>query len=138
MLDKCAFIDTNLFLRFITNDVPEKADAVENLLKAASSGEINLLTNEMVIAEIVWTLESQYKVSRAQIKESVLAILNTPGIIINNDDTILHAISWYAEKNIDFIDAYNAAWMLSHNVSEIFTFDIRHFDRIPDITSKNP
>jgi hypothetical protein len=26
------FIDTNLFLRYLTNDVPEQADAVEELL----------------------------------------------------------------------------------------------------------
>ena len=52
------FVDTNLFLRYITNDVPEQADAVERLLQRAGAGEITLITNSLVICEIVWTLES--------------------------------------------------------------------------------
>jgi len=37
-----AFIDTNLFLRYLTNDIPEEADRVENLLERAEAGEITL------------------------------------------------------------------------------------------------
>jgi predicted nucleic acid-binding protein len=29
------FADTNLFLRYLTNDVPDQADAVERLLRRA-------------------------------------------------------------------------------------------------------
>jgi len=34
----------------------------------------------------------------------------------------------YAEKNTDFIDAYNAAWMMKHDVEKAFTFDRVHFN----------
>ena len=37
-----AFIDPNIFLRYLTNDVPEQADAVEQLLHRAVAGEITL------------------------------------------------------------------------------------------------
>jgi hypothetical protein len=33
MAIETAFADTNLFLRYLTNDVPEQADAVEGLLR---------------------------------------------------------------------------------------------------------
>jgi uncharacterized protein len=36
-----AFIDTNLFLRYLTNDIPEQADRVEELLQRAALGEIS-------------------------------------------------------------------------------------------------
>ena len=49
------FADTNLFLRHLTNDVPEQADAVEGLLQKAAAGELVLVSNSMVVAEIVWT-----------------------------------------------------------------------------------
>ena len=52
------FADTNLFLRYLTDDVPEQADAVERLFRRAAAGEMALVTNGLVIAEIVWTLES--------------------------------------------------------------------------------
>ena len=47
------FLDTNLFLRFLTNDVPAQADAVERLLRRAAAGEVQLVTSSLVIAEIV-------------------------------------------------------------------------------------
>lgn len=132
------FVDTNLFLRYLTNDVPEQADAVERLLRRAMAGEIRLLTNELVIAEIVWTLESFYKLSRQEIRDKVLAILNTPGLEVANGPTVLQAIVWYAEKNVDFIDAYNGAWILSQGLNAVYTFDRRHFSRLEGLTPLTP
>jgi predicted nucleic acid-binding protein len=55
------FVDTNLFVRYITNDLPEQADAVERLIQRAGAGEIRLITNSLAICEIVWTMESFYE-----------------------------------------------------------------------------
>jgi predicted nucleic acid-binding protein len=55
------FVDTNLFLRYLTNDVPEQADAVEELLNRVAAGEMILVTNSLVCSEMVWTLESFYQ-----------------------------------------------------------------------------
>lgn len=132
------FADTNLFLRYLTNDVPEQADAVEQLLRRAAAGEIVLVTNGLVIAEIVWTLESFYRLPREEIKDKVLAILNTPGLVVADGDLVLQAITGYVEKDVDFIDAYNAAWMLAQEVKAIYTFNRKHFTRLEGITVKVP
>jgi hypothetical protein len=55
---------TCLFLRYLTNDIPAQADAVEQLLHRAPAGEIVLAINRLVVAEVVWTLESYYGLSR--------------------------------------------------------------------------
>ncbi|MBV5339042.1 MAG: PIN domain-containing protein, partial [Deltaproteobacteria bacterium] len=55
---KSCFVDTNLFIRYLTNDDSAKADKVEKLLDDAAAGSLKLVTTEMVIAEIVWVLES--------------------------------------------------------------------------------
>ena len=44
-------------------------------------------------------------------------------------DLVIQAVLWYAEKSIDFIDAFNAAWMSSQEVETILTFDGKHFSR---------
>lgn len=132
------FVDTNLFLRYLTNDVPEQADAVERLLRRAMAGEVRLLTNELVIAEIVWTLESFYKQTRREIMEKVLAILNTPGLEVANREIVLQAIVWYAEKNVDFIDAYNGAWLLARGLNTVYTFDRKHFSRLEGLIPLTP
>jgi predicted nucleic-acid-binding protein len=132
------FADTNLFLRYLTNDIPAQADAVEQLIRRASAGEIVLVINSLVIAEIVWTLESYYGLTRDSVKDKILAILNTPGIETAEGDLLLQAIFWYADKNIDFIDAFNAAWMLAEGLATTYTFDRRHFSRIEGIRVQTP
>ncbi len=132
------FVDTNLFLRYLTNDVPAQADAVEELLRKAEQNKVSLITNGMVIAEIVWTLESYYGLERGDIQGKVMAILNTPGLEIPESDLILKSIIWYAEKNVDFIDAYNAAWMGQENIERIYTFDQKHFARFDDVEALLP
>jgi predicted nucleic-acid-binding protein len=132
------FVDTNLFLRYLTNDVPAQADAVEALLRQAAGGEMVLATNSLVLAEIVWVLASYYQRSRVDIRDKVLAVLNTPGLEVVDGDLVLQAITWYAEKNVDFIDAYNAAWSLVQDINVAYTFDQAHFSRIEGITVRVP
>jgi len=132
------FADTNLFLRYLTDDVPEQADAVEHLLRRAADGEMVLVTNSLVIAEIVWVLESFYQLPRDEIRDKVLAILNTPGLEVVDTDVLLQAMTWYADKNVDFIDAYNAAWLLVQEMGAIYTFDRKHFARVEGITVRIP
>lgn len=132
------FVDTNLFLRYLTNDVPVQADAVEQLLQQAVAGELILVTNSLVIAEIVWTLESYYQLSKADIREKILAILNTPGLEVADSDQVLQAIVWYADQNVDFIDAYNATWLLEQGTTVACTFDRKHFSRISGVTVRVP
>ena len=132
------FVDTNIFLRYLTNDDPEQADEVERLLVAAAAGSVSLLTNVIVLAEIVWTLESTYKLQRDEIRDHVLAILNNDGLVVENEDLILQAITDYVDLNIDFADAYSASWSIIREVTTICTFDSRHFGRIDDIDVRSP
>ena len=124
-----AFVDTNLFLRYLTNDVPEQADAVERLLEHAEAGNVELTTSKLVIAEIVWTLESFYKKSKREVRDAVLAILNTPGLNVEANDQLLQAAVWYEEKNVDFIDACIAAQLFADGPEIVYTFNRKHFGR---------
>jgi predicted nucleic-acid-binding protein len=132
------FVDTNLFLRYLTNDVPGQADAVEKIMHRAAKGQVNLVTTSMVIAEIIWTLESYYELEKTEIQNMVLGILNTEGLNVVDSDLILQAILPYTEKNVDFIDAFNAAWMNKNDISKAYTFDQKHFNRFEGIIAEAP
>jgi len=121
-----AFIDTNLLLRFLLNDLPQQADAVEGLLKRAAAGSVTLTTNVMVIAELVWTCESFYRLSKQEIRDKVVMILNTSGLRVENHDLLLQAVLIYADQNIDFIDAYNGCWAKDKRIPLVYSFDQRH------------
>ena len=92
-----------------------------------------LVINPLIIAEIVWTLESFYPLTRASIRDKRQATLNAPGLELANQPLVLQALSWYAELNVDFIDAYHAAWARQESLAAVYTFDRKHFARIPGI-----
>jgi predicted nucleic-acid-binding protein len=132
------FIDTNIFLRFLTNDIPTQAQAVEDVFIRANKGEIELYTSILSLAEIVWTLESYYELPREEIRDKVIAILNTPGLQVEEADSLAQAVTLYADLNIDFIDAYNAVWMKDQGLAKVITFDIKHFNRVPWVNAFTP
>jgi len=123
------FVDTNVFLRYLVNDDPEKADACEILFQRAIDGEEALFTTDMVVAEIVWVLESYYELSRREVREKLEKILNTQNLDCSNSEIIINALAVYEEKNIDYIDAYNASILRMKGINEIYSYD-RHYDRI--------
>ncbi len=132
------FADTNIFLRYLTNDVPQQADQVEKIFKAANKGKVNIVTSVMVIAEIVWTLESYYELPKKEVQTKIMAILNTPGITVEKKALVGKAINLYIDKNIDFVDAYNSFYIKEENITQICTFDTRHFSRIEGIIALEP
>jgi predicted nucleic-acid-binding protein len=125
------FVDTNVFLRFLTNDDPVKAKRAETLFRDALRGKIKLATSLLVIAEIVWTLESFYKLEKADIAGKVEKILNTPNLFCPEAQLLFMALDLYVHSNIDFVDAYNAFNMKEQGLTEILTCDRKHFTRIP-------
>jgi predicted nucleic acid-binding protein len=122
-------VDTNVFLRLLTGDDPVKAARCRRLFEQAVAGAVSLETSSLVIAEIVWTLESHYHLPPSAVQDKVLAILNTPGLEVADGNQVLQAILWHVEKAVDFIDAYNAAWMAEHGIKTVFTFEQKHFKR---------
>jgi predicted nucleic-acid-binding protein len=133
-----ALVDTNLFLRYLLDDLPEQADAVGTLLLAAAQGEVALVTNALVIAELVWTCESYYRLPRDRIADWVLSILNTPGLEVLEADALREAVLAYAARNVDFIDAWNVAWMKARGIDLVYTFDAKHYGRVEGIQTKAP
>lgn len=125
------FVDTNVFLRFLTNDDPVKADRARKLFQRAVDGEIALGTSLLVLAEIVWTLESFYELEKPEVAAKVEAIVTTPNLACEDSDIVLQALDLYATKNVDFIDAYHAYLLAERGPRRIATYDRKHFGRVP-------
>ncbi|GBE36176.1 tRNA(fMet)-specific endonuclease VapC [bacterium BMS3Bbin07] len=131
------FIDTNIFLRYLTRDDPSKYDKCKSLFKKAIEGKAELVTSGMVIAELVWTLSSYYRVPKADVIEKVSIIVSTESLAIPDKDIIADALVLYSRKNIDYIDAYNTVFMKNHGISEIYSYD-KDFNVIKGIKREEP
>ena len=131
------FLDTNIFIRFLTDDVPEKADACEEIFKKAVEKRETLFTTDLVIAEIVWVLELFYELPKNEVQGKVEKILNTPNLTCPHKDLILSVLILYSQKNIDYIDAYNALILKENGIEELYSYD-KHYDRIDWLTRLEP
>jgi predicted nucleic acid-binding protein len=131
------FVDTNVFLRYLTKDDLSKYERCREMFKKALGGEIAIATSWMVIAELIWTLLSYYKVPKAEVIEKVSVILGTENLFIPDKDVLADALVLYARRNIDFIDAYNAVFMKYKGLREIYSYD-EDFETIGDIERKEP
>ena len=131
------FADTNIFLRFLTNDDVIKAKRALLLLKRVEEGKEKIVTSPLVIFELIFTLDKFYKVSRNDILEMVSAIINLEGLIVELKDVFTPALKLFADKNISFADAFNASIMKSKNIAEIYSYDT-DFDKIEKIKRVEP
>jgi uncharacterized protein len=132
------FVDTNVFIRYLTNDDPALADRVELLLDNAAGGAVKLITTELVMAETIWVLESYYKLTNVQIAPLIRGILATPGMEVINGDLVGKALILYELQNIDFVDAYIAALMEKQGIRDVYSYDRKHLARLKTIISKEP
>ena len=131
------FVDTNIFLRYLTKDSASKYEKCKEMFKKAMKGEIAITTSGMVIAELVWTLLSYYKVPKAEVIEKVTVIVGTKNLSIPDKHIVADALVLYGRKNIDFIDAYNAIFMRYHGLREIYSYD-EDFKLMEDIQRREP
>ena len=118
--------------------MPEQADAVERLLDQAEAGEVALVTNSHVMADLVWALPSFYKLERLEVRERLLGVVQTPGQRVVEEPLVLKALQGFVEKNIDYIDTYNAVWMRVEGLEEVATFDRRHLNRFEQLQVRVP
>jgi predicted nucleic-acid-binding protein len=135
---KRVVIDTNLLVRFLTEDEPAKAKAVDALLAKAGKGEIKILVPSIVIAELVWVLESFYKMEPDGIAELVEAVLNTSGVEVTDKSIINAALKLYKAKKIDMIDAWIIHFAKEVGAGTIYTFDKKHFKDAEGIEARIP
>jgi len=134
-VDNPIFVDTNVFLRFFIRDVESFYHKAKDLFEKAESEQVKLETSDMVIAEIVWVLESYYDFSRSEVKEVIETILETKNLKVANHSRVKEAIDLYSSGKMDFIDAYNIAYIKAKDFKKVATFDVKHFKNIEGVAN---
>ena len=136
-MKKPAVIDANIILRFLTNDDPAKAEACANLLAKAERDELSLWLPDLVLADIVWTLEKFYRLPKTEIVALLTPILGCRGIHCSDKEVAFQALGYYERHNIDWTDAFVAAQVLLGKAEAIYSYD-RDFDKIYQLERIEP
>jgi predicted nucleic acid-binding protein len=138
-LPDTAYLDTNVILRYLTQDNPDQSQRARKLFEQAERGEITLITTEAVVAETVYVLSSKalYNLPRADIRRHVGNILSIKGLKILHKASYLRALEIYASTNLDFVDALILAHMERTKVKTLISFE-KSFDKVSEITRQEP
>lgn len=133
---KKVFFDTNFLLRFYLADEPSLAKKAKKMIEAAMKGSLILVTDLIVVCEMVWVMDSFYQMKKEDIVEKITNFYETPGIIVINGEILPDALIAYIERNIDFTDAIIGVSAIHHNVNYLASFDKRHMKRWDDLGLK--
>lgn len=123
------FVDTNVFLRFLTADDPGKAQRCRALFERAERRELDLVISDLVLAELAWTLRSYYRQPRETIATTLTQLVEMRSVRIPQKATWREAIELYGRHNVDLVDAYHVTQMSRRRVRRIFSYDA-DFDRL--------
>ena len=124
-------IDANLILRYLLGD-PE-AGRVEKLLKS----KVKLLLSDVILAEIVWVLDSYYKWDRSKVVESLILLVKLPSIACNKFLLVETLMILKQQSSFDFADAYSIALMKISKIKDIYSFD-KDFDKVLEVNRLEP
>ena len=135
------FVDTNIFIRYLTRDDESKAQACYKLFQQVREGDEELFTTETVIAEIAYVLSSPrsgYRLGHEEIRDRLLPVITLRNLRIPTKGVILRALDVYATSpSLDFEDASAVAHSERQGVTEIVSYD-KDFDLIPGIRRLEP
>src|SRR3989344_9658979 len=112
-------IDTNLIIRFLVNDDPQKAARVKKVLQESKTANV---LPDLVIAEIIWVLSSYYELDKVSIISKIRALIHVKTVDCNKA-LLDQALANWEKYNISFVDAYlvSVAKLKSLN---IYSYDL--------------
>jgi predicted nucleic-acid-binding protein len=109
-------LDTNVWVRYLTNDDQLQARRAMELLEQSDA----VFLPKTVLLELEWVLRAAYHVKPADIHRSLLQILGLPMVIAESAGQVTAALDYYAQ-GYDFADALHLA--CSDTARAVYTFD---------------
>ena len=126
-------LDANMLLRLLTNEPKHLAERAAALLTAAEEQHIALVVVPLILAEVVYVLQSVYKWPRADIAQGLLELLSASVLVVLEREVVAQTLRWYQEfPRIDFADAYIAALAAHRGHGVVFSFD-HDLRRLPGV-----
>ena len=116
-------LDTNVLVRYITQDDPAQAARatrlIENELSDTNPGFIGII----VLAEAAWVLQRLYRVTREEFHDVVTDLLAIRQLVVENRAAVVRAHEVSAEANVEFADALVAECARAAGCRKVVSFD---------------
>lgn len=97
-------LDTNVLVRYITQDDPGQSALANEFIESQLSGERPGVISHIVLCEVGWVLSRAYRYSRDQIADVLNALLTCREFQVESPDMAILALQDFRRGGADFSD----------------------------------
>jgi len=116
-------LDTNLLIRYLTNDDRAQYAKAKRLIDEAVERDVRLLINGVVLCEVTWVLETAYEYSRAETADVLDRIFDTAQFEIERAPEARQALDDFRSTKVGFADALIGRINRTLGATKSMTFD---------------
>ena len=116
-------LDTNVIIRYLTQDDKKKAALATKLFEHKLSHKAPGFISLVVIVEVVWVLEACYNVEKKQLVEILESLLSSRQLVVERADLVRVGIKLFVDSGADFSDALVVAISNAAGCKQTVTFD---------------
>lgn len=121
-MKKTILIDANVIIRYLLNDNPKLSPRAKLIFQKAERGELKLFIDEVIVAEVVWTFSSFYKLKKGEIVDKLEKLLSMDWIENPKKRLMLMTFDLYKSTNLSYIDCW--IYVMSKSLKiKLETFD---------------
>lgn len=115
-------LDTNVLVRYITQDDPKHAPLATRLIESLSA-EAPGFVSQVVLVETAWVLESCYDADATRIATVVETLLNVESIVVDEAEVVWRALRQFKQAGGDFADALVSTLAQRAGCKTTYSFD---------------
>jgi len=97
-------VDTNILVRYLTQDDAIQARKVDTFLDAAIEDGSRLRVDDIVLCEVVWVLRAAYRLGKPAIAEALDRVMSTAMFSFDDRELLRDALADYVDGSGDFSD----------------------------------
>ncbi len=97
-------LDTNVVVRFLTQDDPVQAEKANDLIETAAARGERLHLDVVVLCELVWVLQTAYGFDKPTVIDALDKILGAAQFSVPDRNSLRRALTAYGSGNGDFSD----------------------------------
>ena len=116
-------LDTNVLVRYVTQDDAEQSRRVTRLIEAHCTEEDPGFVPTVVLCELVWVLDSGYCYGKSDIVRLLRGMASTPALMLQNHERVSRALSLYEKGGAGFSDCLIACDCEDEAAIPVYTFD---------------
>jgi predicted nucleic-acid-binding protein len=118
-------LDTNVLVRYLTEDDPAQAKRAAAWIQTSTSRRERCFISPLVLCELAWVLRWTYDVSKADLLVTLDRLMATTQFVIGDKDIVRAALTAYRAGTADFSDYIIGELHADAGCDDTVTFDRR-------------